>query len=296
MKAITSAHVVFAADGKYAAYAGIAMYSIIKNNPARALHFHILADGIASRDLERLQRLCAKHGAELLVHDAKSTLDVKVQNLKTNKYLSRTTYARLLLDQFLPPDISRVLYLDCDTLCCANLDALWDKLDTIQTIAAAPDSGADTALRKTALGLPDGRAYCNAGMLLINMDTWRKQDIGGRLLRYLHEAPPDKIRYHDQDALNALLWREMDVLPANWNFQFNEMPPAQADVLSRDAAIIHYTGRLKPWQFDGCKGRCAALFRAAKAETPWRWKLPEFRFLLRLRRSVEKQLRKKRGR
>ena len=90
--------------------------------------------------------------------------------------------ARLLVDKLLPDDIDRILYLDGDTLVLGSLESLW-KLDMgNRSIGMGPESTVDAA-RRGFLGL-DKQMYCNAGVLLIDLQRWRERKLGEKVLEY----------------------------------------------------------------------------------------------------------------
>lgn len=49
--------------------------------------------------------------------------------------------------------------------------------------------------------------YFNGGMLLINLDYWRKHNVENRLKEYFR-ANLDKVVRNDQDIMNAVLYKE----------------------------------------------------------------------------------------
>jgi lipopolysaccharide biosynthesis glycosyltransferase len=99
--------------------------------------------------------------------------------------------------------------------------------------------------------------YFNAGVLLINRPVWLEQNVTERALELIARHP-DHLAFHDQDTLNVLFdgtWLE---LPPHWNQQsgFWEQSASRLGLdhathsrLLRDPAIIHFTGRAKPWHF-----------------------------------------------
>src|SRR5207249_2600441 len=59
-------------------------------------------------------------------------------------------------------------------------------------------------------------AYFNAGLMLINTNVWREEQIGRRAIQLIGTSEPP-LKWLDQDALNMLIrerWRELD---ERWN-------------------------------------------------------------------------------
>ena len=92
--------------------------------------------------------------------------------------------------------------------------------------------------------------------MVIDVAKWNEQKITEKTIDYLKNNK-DKIIYHDQDALNAVLYEKWQALHPRWNMQsslvFDKHPaPSKAyDVLykagRKNPAVIHFTGHDKPW-------------------------------------------------
>ena len=175
--------------------------------------------------------------------------------------LSRSMYLRLLIPDLLPQVNGKVLYLDSDVLVLADVTGLWHTDLAGYPLAAVEDPGIRTVsaplglLNYEELGLDPKTRYFNSGVLLLDLDTWRAENLGARVLRYAQDYQ-DAIRFPDQDSLNATLagrWKQLD---ASWNVAMNEAfrlasspspPPQPSDVPPAGARVIHFTGPLKPW-------------------------------------------------
>lgn len=198
-------------------------------------------------------------------------------------HITAGTYLRFLLPELLP-DVAKVLYLDVDIAVNRNVEALYDTPLEGLPIAAVPDYsmlvGSLTWLTffipyegeklrfaayvKKVLGLDcDGTTnYFNCGVLIFDLDVWRRDNVAGRTVKYLIEHP--KLYYMDQDALNYMMGGEYIRLDARWNAFANCSFPAYVNVFvrvtragrrweavraiwRRDPWIIHYAGANKPW-------------------------------------------------
>ncbi|MFZ4356097.1 glycosyltransferase family 8 protein, partial [Enterococcus gallinarum] len=81
-------------------------------------------------------------------------------------------------------------------------------------------------------------------------------DVTTKVLRFIEENP-DKLRFHDQDALNAVLHDRWTLLHPKWNAQGYILSKAkkhptiygekQYEETRRAPSIIHFTGHVKPW-------------------------------------------------
>ncbi len=162
----------------------------------------------------------------------------------------------LLLTDLLPTDLPRVLFLDADLLVLDDVADLSSLGLEPRVLAAVPDTAIPCCRSPRGvkdhlgLGIPDEAVYFNAGVLLIDLDAWRKRDVTRRALDYLRRTA-DRVDFQHQEALNAVLWDDWLPLPARWNLLAGvagrslERPPSEA---WRDPGIVHFAGRLKPWR------------------------------------------------
>ena len=125
--------------------------------------------------------------------------------------------------------------------------------------------------------------YFNCGVLIFDLDVWRRDDIAGRAVKYLVEHP--KLYYMDQDALNWIMGGHYVRLDARWNSFANCSFPAYVNVLVRatragrrwealrtiwrtDPWIVHYAGANKPWTPSEPKTPRDALWWHYAAQSP----------------------------
>lgn len=284
-------HFVCAADANYGAYAGITLSSVLDANVGEPVHLHLLSDGVNATDITRMARMAHGADAQFSAYDTKRKLEGILKMPRYSAaYYSRTMYSRLFLSELLPMDVSRAIYLDCDVICVSSLRELWTFDQGAGLLAAVRDTWVDKREQyKASLGMPADSTYFNTGVLLINLEAWRRNKVGERLLDILSQR--EKCDYGDQDIINAALWRETLELPRRWNVGITSPIPGDVEAQLKAAANIHFWGGLKPWHF-GYRvliGTGAESYRKAKAASPWRWKLPDFR-LGKLRQKIKQSL------
>ena len=277
-------HLLCAADARYGPYAGIMLASVLRANPGERFEVHLLSDRMRRRDLRKLTGLVEEAGSRRTVYDVAPLLAGYSRGI--GNHLSRAAYARLLIADLLPASLGHILYLDCDIICTGALRPLWRLAPTIPLLGMVADRAGEGW--KTRLGLPGEAVYFNSGVLLINLDAWRKNDIAGRIVDWL-AANPEKIGLADQDAINACLIGQITPLADCWNLQIGiDSGPLPRPRLG-EAVLLHYDGAHKPWRFR-FRGPGAAIFRASKRASPWRFTPPTFRLVYRLRKSLNKRL------
>jgi lipopolysaccharide biosynthesis glycosyltransferase len=277
-------HLLCAADARYGGYAGIMLASVLRANPGECFDIHLLSDRMRRRDLRKIASLAARAGSRCTVYDVAPRLAGYAHGV--GNHLSRTAYARLVITDLLPANLGQILYLDCDIICTGALRPLWESRDAIPLLGMVPDRTGERW--KGRLGLPADAAYFNSGVLLINLDAWRDRAVAATIIDWM-EANPDKLALADQDAINACLCGAITPLPDRWNLQIGlDSGPLPAARLT-EATLLHYTSAHKPWRFR-FRGPGAAIFLRHKRQSPWRFKLPTFRLVYRLNKSLNKRL------
>lgn len=286
-----------AVDEGYALPLAVMVRSVLDQAPKdSALHIFILDGGLSESTRSKLDHSWrdSRLRATWLHPDLSSTSDLAVSN-----HISRATYLRLLLDTVLPDHVKRLLYLDADVLVRRDLHILWQEPLNGNIVLAAQDAGAPVLDAASTLpnferckkflvsGLPvpnyrdfplePGRKYFNAGVMLIDMQAWRAQQIGERCLELLREQR-DKAQWWDQYAMNVVLdgcWGELD---PRWNqgariyaYPSSEQSPFDEDTFCKlrdDPWIVHFSAHIKPWHYHS-DHRYTAEFRAKLRHTAW---------------------------
>ena len=192
---------------------GVMFYSACVNNPQGSLHFFVVTDGEFTEESKNKLRQTVEPFDFCIVDEDVISQAANVACV----YYPRYVFYRLLAFKFLPSDIDRILYLDCDIIIRKPLQELWNIDVSSYGIAGVPDVFEGNIAHYNRLEYPSQEGYFNAGVLLINLDYWRNNNVTERLLNYIRDNN-DKIRAHDQDTLNAVLYKETKAIDYKWNF------------------------------------------------------------------------------
>jgi lipopolysaccharide biosynthesis glycosyltransferase len=115
-------------------------------------------------------------------------------------------------------------------------------------VAVVPERFNDVL--RPELGLNKAGVYFNAGVQLINVPQWNKQQITEKALAFVREHP-EAIFWYDQDALNAVIRDNYVPLEMKYNVNTMDVPrtlsKAEYKAFVQDKVIIHYTTESKPW-------------------------------------------------
>lgn len=261
-----SIHIAFGLEdrgGAYAPHMAATMVSILEHT-ARPVTFHVLTDAsLVEASRAQLRTLCGAHGAEVLFHDIVLP-EAGVGNEQALARISRGTLYRLRIADALP-DLSRVLYLDCDILVTLDVGVVYDSALDGKSLGAVQDAGAASRFRRFLFQRHTplhGHAYFNAGVLLLDLAAIRAHhDLYGETLAFLARYPRNA--FLDQTALNAVFAGDWQPLPA----AYNTFPDAASRV--DVPAVYHFAGGPgnKPWATD--KYPLSDYYWHCRAQTPW---------------------------
>lgn len=188
--------------------------------------------------------------------------------------------APLLLPDVLPPDLERVIFLDADLLVLDDISGLWTRDLSGRALAAVVDPSIPWCRSPRGVkgwrdrGIQRTAAYFNAGVLVVDLESWRRRDMTGRALEYIREVGDGGDFLH-QEALNAVAWDDWLPLEARWNVPATAgrwFDPTTADALA-EPAIVHFAGRMKPWRMPS-GSRFAAAYADALARVSSRFPRP----------------------
>lgn len=251
-----AAHIAFASSAEFLPYCSVAMRSCLDHASGETV-VHLLHDGAltAHPGVERLHEMVGSAGAELQVHGIDSQA---LGRLPTTDQYRPVVFLYYLLPELLP-DVERALYLDSDVLVTAPTRPL------LQTDLGGAPLGAvanvvpvDDRPRLAALGIPDYRRFLNSGVLVLDLERWRRDDITAKLFD-VAKRRAGEILYADQDTLNLFFEGSWHALHPRWNAQYTlwTHPDVAADVFGAATvaeaiagpAVVHFEGPgvCKPW-------------------------------------------------
>lgn len=247
-------NICLSSDDKYAPHLAVTIKSILHNASANdSIAIFILDAGISSENKYKLGHISSRNLKFIrYYHVDCAEYD---RYIIQNTHISAAMFAKYKIAHILK-DINKVIYLDCDLIVNSSLSELFETNIDNYHIAGVEDVGYvyhrlfnDKLIYKNQ--------YINTGVMLINLDVWRKYDICNKLFNYTIEHT-DKIQIcFDQDVINAVLYDKCKQLDYKWNVQdsfyrYNDEMKINSNVMkiilsSVKPAIIHFTGPAKPW-------------------------------------------------
>lgn len=270
--------VVFCTDNNYVMPCGITMTSLLENNKSENVIVHIVGLNLSDDKKDILKGITDKYNSEIHFYKMdKSYLDRFDFSMAGGKHISVATYTSLFLSEILPISLKKVLYLDCDVMIMDNLSGLWNTDIEKYSMAGVIDRPIFEPDTFKALKYEDKYPYINAGMMLINLDFWRKNDIQAKLLNYAKDNFENITRY-DQDVINGVLHESILLVPIRYNmhnfFFWRKCNAHQYQNEVKEAlkkpAIIHFTTSMKPWLKGSSVHPLRKEYLKYKALSPWK--------------------------
>lgn len=183
-------------------------------------------------------------------------------NVMTISHITKPTYYRLLIPRIFG-DLSRVLYLDGDTICCNDIRDLYNQDIGDNYIGGCLGELLNWNQQQkdciaSRLGIESADNYINAGVLLINVNQSKK------LTSQFIEEAAKNYAMQDQDVINKCCHGKIKILPPKYNLYswtsnlllLNEnlrYDEEQIKEAMNQPCIVHYANEFtKPWINNNC--------------------------------------------
>lgn len=237
--------IFYAADGNYLPYLAVSLSSL-KENASREYHYEIY---VLHADMSKE----AQHSLDEYVDEDFSiqflNISTRLDEIKTSlslrDYYTGATYYRIFIASMFP-QFDKALYLDSDIILLGDVSELYN-VELGDTLVGAIPDGAVAAVpefrlyTKETLGI-DAEKYFNAGVLVMNLKEFRKEDFYGKFCSLLQAYK--FVVAQDQDYLNVLCKDKVTYLGEEWN----RMPIGGDGDIPK---LIHYNLTMKPWHYEG---------------------------------------------
>lgn len=244
-------NIALCTDENFSIPALVCITSIFENNRGENCHIYILTDGLSETARAKFCQLSQvyKQPIDILYIDKH-----RFEGLTVSERYPISMYYRFLLPEMLPDEDS-VLYLDCDIIVRRSLKELFSIDIKDYAIGAVVSQSCDWIkwYNDHKLMTP----FFNSGVLLMNLDYWRKNNIFEALVKWVADNPGG-LWLPDQSALNKVLEGRVKYLDYTYNFQERWTRPLEgseihfskwADIeeVGKNPVIVHYCDAEKPW-------------------------------------------------
>ncbi|RPD46896.1 glycosyltransferase family 8 protein [Hymenobacter sediminis] len=237
--------------------------SIFVSNPSMPIAIHAIATGIQTADKAKIEEHVQAHNSTITFYQIDQSL---ISQFVLGSKWTAAVYYRLFFAFLVPESVEYLLYIDSDTLVVGDLDQ-FNQIDLgTCPVAAVYDNWVKT---QPLLGITEEGQYFNSGVLFMQMKEWRRQQISEQALQYLQQYP-ERIKYVDQCALNAVLrnnWKKIDSRFNTLHSYVPEMlPRKEFETYLTDKVILHFTLH-RPWAML-CQNRFRYLYHRYLQQSP----------------------------
>ena len=275
--------IVYSSDDKFAHVMGVSLVSVFENNQdASEIIVFILDDKISSLNKNKLISVFNKYNSKYHFIDVSQLI---IPDFIISNRWPKSAIIRLYISNLLPNSVSRILYLDCDTIINQSLKELWN-IDMDNKIIAGVNDCVGNGYKKN-LGININSPYINSGVLLIDLNRFRRFDCEAKINSFMSKYGK-VIRYPDQDIINGIFEGNILVLEPRYNamtifydFTYMDMlkyrKPSffytrdQIEAALLKPSIIHFTSSflsVRPW-VKGSKHPQLSKYLRYKKLSPW---------------------------
>lgn len=248
--------IFLASDETYASFMAVTIESICCNT-SEQLQFYILDGGIYEQTKEKINAFQDKF-PHINIEYIRPDLSL-FKGLPLIKYFSVNAYFRYLIP-ILKPNIQKALYLDTDMVITGDIAEIYNRdlnqkgLGAIPYLDVLPDFKEEKYYYELyqRLSLNTNHLYFNSGLLLIDCDYWRQNQITEKLIQKTEEMAKN-LTMADQDILNILFENAYQILPEQYNVVI-DITDTKCDIKKyvnafNGCVVLHYTGGFgyRPW-------------------------------------------------
>ena len=261
---------VLSCNNRYAKYASVLIESIVRNASSKYKYrIYILHTDITEENMKILEDQLKSSGNFGIDFIHVKRRMAGYQGLFVDRHLSIETYYRFLILEIFP-NLSKILYLDCDTVVNEDISTLFFtdlenySLGAVRDVDIislyARENTADPEVRNhidNKLKLKNHTDYFQAGVLLFNLKKIREKHSCEEMFQ---TALQEQWKFQDQDVLNSLFKNDVYFLPFKWNVLYECFNRAERverftsgsmnleyKRAKMAPAIVHYAGTPKPW-------------------------------------------------
>lgn len=235
-------NVVYCCSDLFSEVCAVSIASLYENNrEVDRIDVYVIDDAISEKNKMRILEMAQSYGRSVtfiplpdpseFYHDPRFT----IQSLGH-------TYARMILGDVLPEAVEKVISLDSDTMVLGKIDELWNVDMGEHPIAGVDDCMGKVALVKTQ-HLKADAVHCNAGMYVMDLNTWRKENWTNRFFEYI-KSLFDKgyaLGGYEEEVITKVLGERMMVLPPKFNLMTLEQVLTYKELLHFRQPLRYYS-------------------------------------------------------
>lgn len=267
-------NICFATDDNYIQHLSAAVASLLVNTQSsKNINIVILENG------KSVSKTHKKKMLELSKLNSRANINfVRVDSSIFEKFPVNERFSEACFYRFVIPDLfmnlSKMIYLDCDLIVKEDIEKLYEINIENYYIAAVQDLVGYSNQKRLKINKEGKYFYCNSGVLLMNLDLLRRENVINKLNDYVQKHK-NEIVWPDQDVINVVMEKKIKYLDLGWNLQYY-MPDTIVDYdytlfnkAIKNPKIIHFIGDVKPWHLKSNRPYSKEYFKYLKL-TPWK--------------------------
>lgn len=279
---ISTMNICVTVNSNYVRYLYTMLLSLYENNKKGSICLYVIQRDFTEEDKRTIRKLtnAYKNHVEYIWVDERK-FDTMAVSINERKNLSLEIYFRLLIPEFIPVKVNRVLMLDVDIVVNNSIEELYTTDMEGKCLAAAPNMCHNFIVKKFfRMWYPQDRIswiHYNTGILLWDLKKIREQYPEEYLFQ---QASKYKIGTSTfEEELINVEFGENNVLaldPLKWNYitthEDRFMMPGfnkyqSLEELRKACHIVHYAA-MNPWEV-GCKNKGFTLWWEYARKTPY---------------------------
>lgn len=209
--------ILYVFDNNYARYAGISITSFLANNcDAKEEKYWFFCCGmeVSKSNRDRINQIVLNYKQKITWIDSKKSIEY-IESCNTGTWNgSKATWMKVFAIWEVPEEVDKLLYIDSDTIVMQGIDDVRAYFEYDFPVAQIPDILGNSYGNKYY----NTKEYYNAGIVLFNLNYWRKQDFKTSFLNYLW-SNVDKYKDNEQGLLNDFFKGQIYKLPFKYNVQ-----------------------------------------------------------------------------
>lgn len=270
-----SYNIVCISDENYAQHTAVMLASLFDTNKEKTFHIFILTQELSTKTVILLKSIIPPNSQLTVITKTNEELAITINNNELGgKSWNPIMYLKLFMPKFMGEDVHRLLFLDVDMIINADIDYLYN-IELKDNVIAGAEDWKYSIGHKKRLGLDKDAMYINSGVMVIDIDKWRKYEKEKPMSTYLNIHK--KLIQNDQDAFALYFKDKIEYISQQWNvttYYFERKPRIFDKYLSaleefrKNPFIIHYCEPIKPW-FRECRHPYRSLYNKYLKRTPW---------------------------
>ena len=245
-------NVCFVVNDKYTNQLIVTLVSLFDNNPNEKFKIFVLHSDLKDEKIDFLNNIINETNHELICIKVNDDCLGDVPILR--KDFNKTPYYKLLIPELIPKNIDRVLYLDVDIIVNGSIKELYYLDINDNFFAAVPDfiiNKRDLEYKKR-LGMKENDKYFNSGVMLFDMNNFRKEYTLEKALNYI-KMNGNEFKFHDQEVLNGMYFKKCYILDDIYNYitMYSSIKDLikyyTVDIWRTNKNILIHFANLKPW-------------------------------------------------